>query len=736
MKLSEKIIRDIIRKRIIEAKLSVLNEAISVSDYKISDQGVSFALIKDNPSTITGNNPVYHELPGSAENKSDGTQWCNYNGLTNNTVRGVILESATGPSYFIPRPFFTDPQDYNTNYDNCSFLKKLRGDSEWKILGTNNDEYKEAIEAFANAISNARSLLETELNGNDTPFDALKRLNTASSNRPTGRGWESYMYQALKTVDGNDYSNISKDTDKLSSSYSGGDIKVGDRNLSLITKSISKSGGQSESFKQAVYIRAILKPKNDPLVIPGFTGTALAGTAADGRTIGQQMLRSPPGVVGTDLHWRKVLAKLNNVPLTDTEEWWADIFSDLVMGKDNSGKGYSYSDFERLSAAYSVKQELNDPNERFSLGQRIYKSFNSDYDPQGEGVGMPDQADFYANAFTKVYNKMRTDAQTRLRQGLPLQWSQVNGNIQAVNYDLVEREYRESLQASIDQLIQDEDDIQTLTIAGAVSGRPGTVSTNVAPGIPGSVTFNQSQTTGDDQNNTPNRVTTRTTVPSDRVLGIDMRLDISSSPGINSFDDLGYVKGSNKKIKEIIRSLISSNKESNFRGTTVRLKVYYNDKGKVYKIAFLSARDKISSIVMTKFKKELKTSLNNLSVDDFNVREPATRIQVASAPITSTTASTTGISSTTTEIKGHVRHVYTKSGMSFTSKIIPDESYASDPAVLTSPEYDGEGLVMEEIPNPSRDDLSTLWYEHVGKKKMDEQGRKNKTFVRINFKVY
>ena len=98
--------------------------------------------------------------------------------------------------------------------------------------------------------------------------------------------------------------------------------------------------------------------------------------------------------------------------------------------------------------------------------------------------------------------------------------------------------------------------------------------------------------------------------------GIQVKVFSDSDLNVKGFDDLGFKKGTDKRIKNKLRLLVKN--ERKFKGTgNINLEVLFNKFGRVSKVKFRKGQSKIAARQVEMLKSSIKSILNNVGYEEY-----------------------------------------------------------------------------------------------------------------------
>lgn len=591
MRLSEKEIRKIVRKRILESMLlnnKKKHRSINES-YRIQHKNIK----------LTGT--------GRGQNKPIGIKGAEFELVSGGKTPECVLLVPDNKS----DPYYAAP---------ISFLKNLN-------LGPNETFYKNDPTTMSagnfkfNPIARDQAGV-TEMNKVIAALKAghQKLINsTAAINSNPNRDLSTFfndngvkkLYKAMKINDQND---------------------TGSGEKSVLFQVIKK---ETEKFDEAQKIAASLG-SNDPIKLANFQIDGKGRNIKHGEGASTAMQSLSPSVI-TDRIQGKTAGQLKN---PDT---WAEIFNDLVNAD------YTYLDLTVLSARSQNVPMLS--TKRDSTGD--YSVFNTAtkldlvgaivfyLHPNGtDGRHISPSLTDFDTAFNLIINSAALDdtVKSKLQGGtlkvcefvdLPTTTSGKGqvleftaANIVAVNdrtKSLVDTMLKlpDNKITVMDSISLDssgnEFELTTTVTPGSNGGGPPAVKTEVPPAetptsgtTTGTTTLSQSQTQfghAEDPN---------------AVGGITMKLSTASDTSVKTFEDLGYAPGLDKTIKRHLRGLVKNNRK--FRGATIKMEVFYDKKGKA-DIKFHGLRDRLSTLQTSKLRREFREYINNSNFSDFSYED-------------------------------------------------------------------------------------------------------------------
>jgi len=98
--------------------------------------------------------------------------------------------------------------------------------------------------------------------------------------------------------------------------------------------------------------------------------------------------------------------------------------------------------------------------------------------------------------------------------------------------------------------------------------------------------------------------------------GIQVKVFSDSDLNIKGFDDLGFKKGTDKRIKNKLRLLVKN--ERKFKGTgNINLEILFNKFGRVSKVKFRKGQSKLAGRQVEQLKSAIKSILNNVGYEEY-----------------------------------------------------------------------------------------------------------------------
>lgn len=669
MRLSEKEIRKIVRKRILESMLLSSKRSILSEGYKFKHQNLNLKNVgRSDGGSI--------ELRGNKFKLKGGGE----------TVPCLLLApdppNRTDPFYAIPVSFLktgrleardsfyktvtsTTPTGAATGPRFEAITKDAAGLSEM------NDVIAKIKEAHSELMSSIDSI-------NNVPNVELQNFDSAS-------GFEK-LYEAMN-VDPSD---------------------TGHGTTSSFVKAIMK---ESKKFDKTLKMAAAIGTDEDDLFFLG--NFQIDGK---GKNINHPAGDASPAmraVKGTDI--KDDIENKTSSQLKDPETW-AGIFNQIMEAGDN---GYSYLDLACLSAICQSTPALQTRRTGSGLSDfgttlhnlNFVKAIVFFLGTDGtDGRHLNPTLSQFKEAFQKILDASNIDPNVKNKLE--------TGDIPLCYFTDTDGASKEMTTRTITQVNQAAKDAAKNWFSGAnnittlnnfsldvsnnlqlnrsnTTSSPTTPALGGTPGIstrtpvatpsnvtPGTITISQSQTQfghAEDPN---------------AVGGITMKLSTASDTSVKTFEDLGYAPGLDKLIKRHLRGLVKNDRK--FRGATIKMEVFY-DKNGMADIKFHGGRDRLSTLQTSKLRRELREYINNSNIASF--------VHEEQVPDYNSSGVMTGTHKVTT----------TYDNSSKTLKV----------------EYEETPPRTETIPNLSKKAARTEWFTLIGKEKMMSRGKRHHVDVII-----